>query len=219
MLKELNAANAPLTILAADSPALARYGRLIEGIDCTEMFPLSLQSMDLEGPAYIRDIEKLREFSSFESIKETVYGKSSSVQAGLCFGMNDKMNGMEYHEGSEVLVAVTDVILILGRSEDIHDLIWDSVQAECFYFPRGTVLELYSNTLHLAPCRVTKEPFCTVIILPEGTNRTLEKKGENQSDPLYFMENKWMICHEDSPAVSRGAHIGITGKNIKIKTL
>ena len=219
MLETLNELNKPLVIQSADSSSMKRYGRLIEGIDCEEMFSLSLKNVDLNGPAYIRDLEGLRQFESFKSIKSSVYGDSISAQAGLCFGMNNKMNGMEYHEGSEIIVAVTDVILILGRSEDIIDLSWNSDHAECYYLPRGTVLELYSNTLHLAPCRVSSEPFCTIIILPEGTNKPLKNEKLKETDPLYFMENKWLICHEESPAIARGGFKGISGKNIEIQTI
>ncbi|MBB6482520.1 DUF4867 family protein [Spirochaeta isovalerica] len=218
MLRELNEANRPLTILPHDSQALDRYGRIINGIDCSDMIDPSTESALPENPAYIRDLEELRKLNSFDEISREVYGGRMALQAGICFGYNDRMNGMEYHEGSEVIVAITDCVLILGRCEDIHNDSWDSSLAECFYLPEGTVMELYSNTLHLAPCRTTDSPFCTVIILPEGTNRPLEK-SEKPGETTYFMENKWLICHRESPAVQRGAHVGIEGENIRIKTV
>ncbi len=215
MLEQLNKANAPLRILPADSPDLARYGRLVRGIDCSEMFVQALTEVDLEGPAYKRELEVLKHFESFSKIRSEVYGNSTALQAGLCFGMNDRMNGMEYHRGSEVIVAVSDVVLFLGRAEDITDFTWDSSMAVPFYLPAGSLVELYGNTLHLAPCRVSEHPFCTIIILPEGTNRPLETPQSD--DPTYFMKNKWMLCHPESPAAQRGAYVGITGDNIRIK--
>ncbi|MBN2655787.1 MAG: DUF4867 family protein [Spirochaetales bacterium] len=218
MLKDLIEVNKPLAIFPVDSPAMDRYGRIITGIDCSDMINPSTEAAVPENPTYLRDLEELRRQESFDQISREVYGGKIALQAGICFGYNDRMNGMEYHEGSEVIVAITDCVLILGRCEDIHDDIWDSSLAECFYLPEGTVLELYSNTLHLAPCRTTDAPFCTVIILPEGTNRPLE--GKSISDhPTYFMENKWLICHSESPAVQRGAYVGIRGDNIRIKTV
>lgn len=215
MLKRLNELNVPRPILPADSPAMRRYGQIIEGIDCREMFDDALKAAQRDDVTYILDIEALHRHKSLEEIRLAVYG-DRPLQAGICFGRNDRMNGMEYHEGSEVIVSVTDSVLILGRAEDISGNCWDSSLAECFYLPPGTVLELFSNTLHLAPCRVDGNPFCTIIILPLGTNRPLDK--EKLTGPLHFMENKWLICHSESPAAARGAHVGITGENIRIRT-
>lgn len=217
MLEELNKVNSPLTILHVDSPALSRYGKKIEGIDCSEMFERSLMEVNYTGTSYLRDLKDLHIYESLKRIHEKVYGNTGNLQAGLCCGMNDRMNGMEYHADSEVIVAVTEVVLILGRSEDIVDLNWKSSMAECFYLQAGTVLEIFSNTLHLAPCRTNKDPFCTIIILPEGTNKPLED-SERSLDPTYFMKNKWLICHSESPAVARGGIVGISGKNIQIQT-
>jgi hypothetical protein len=128
------------------------------------------------------------------------------------------MNGMEYHKSSEIIIAVRDIVLILGNIRDMKGNEWSSFHAKCFYVPEGTAVELYGGTLHLAPCRVSPEPFCTIIILPKGTNTPLAsaKKGKNS---LLFMNNKWLICHKESPAVSRGAYVGISGENIQIQTI
>ena len=50
------------------------------------------------------------------------------------------------------------------------------------------------------------------VILPKGTNTPLLKKSD---DPLYFMNNKWLIAHKDSPQAQKGAYIGIKGENRK----
>ena len=105
---------------------------------------------------------------------------------------------------------------MLKELNNIKENTWDSSLAECFYLPQGTVVELYGGTLHLAPCRVSAKPYYTIIVLPEGTNSPL-LAAENEKDPLLFMNNKWLICHKDSPAVDRGGFIGITGENIQIQ--
>lgn len=58
---------------------------------------------------------------------------------------------MEYHKGNEVLVAVTDLLLILGRLQDVKDFTYESSKAVAFYVPTNTAVELYSTTLHYAP--------------------------------------------------------------------
>lgn len=219
MLKQLNDVNRPeVTIYSAESSEIYRYGRLIEGIDFSDMCAHVMTSSDPEKTAYIRDLEILRDCDSFPEVHKRVYREKILLQTGLCFGMNSKMNGMEYHEGSEVIVALTDLVLILGRKEEIKDNSWDSSLAKCFLLPKGSALELYSGTLHLAPCRVTEKPFCSVIILPEGTNTPLDNK-KTEENPLLFMNNKWLICHKESPAVSKGGFAGIRGENIQIYTI
>jgi Domain of unknown function (DUF4867) len=214
MLKQLNELNQKIQILSVNSPHFARYGKVLTDCEFRDMFPISIEAMDLSGPTYIKDIEALHNCDSYQFLKNSVFGEIE-LQTGLCFGMNDKMNGMEFHKSSEVIIAVTDMILILGDMKDIKSNRWDSSLAECFFIPEGTAIELYGGTLHLAPCRVTTEPFCTIIVLPKGTNSPLLSTGDKK-DPLLFMNNKWLICHKDSPAVARGGFIGITGENIQI---
>ena len=217
MLSKLNELNSSLKILPVNSDDFKRYGKVLNSQDFSDMFSLSMDAIDLSGPTYIRDLPALKNCSSFDSLKNTIFGEIE-LQTGLCFGLNNKMNGMEYHKSSEVIIAVTDVVLILGDVRDINDMQWDSSMAQCFFIEKGTAIELYGGTLHLAPCRVTSDPFCAIIVLPEGTNSLLTDKTHD-TDPLLFMNNKWLICHKDSPAVAKGGFVGISGDNIQIKTL
>lgn len=214
MLKELNKSNPDLQILSTNSPRLARYGAVLEGFDFSDMFSPSLEAMDRSGPTYIADLVALQSCPSFQDLKNVVFGELE-IQAGICFGLNDKMNGMEYHKSSEVVIAVRDLILILGDVRDVNNNSWDSSLGECFFVREGTAVELFGGTLHLAPCRVRNEPFCSIVVLPKGTNTPL-LSSESKKDPLLFMNNKWLLCHIDSPAVARGAYVGITGENIRI---
>ncbi|MBI9097439.1 MAG: DUF4867 family protein [Spirochaetaceae bacterium] len=219
MLKQLIALNHPeIEILSTDSDEIIPYGRIVEGIDFSDMCAQAISYSDREKTVYIRDLKTLRDCSSFLKVQNEIYRKEISLQTGLCYGMNNRMNGMEYHVGSEVIVAVTNLVLILGRKEEISHKSWDSSLAKYFYLAKGSALELFGGTLHLAPCRVSPLPFCSVIILPEGTNTPLDEETRSD-DPLLFMNNKWLICHYDSPVAEKGGFIGITGKNIAIKTL
>ncbi len=215
MLKELKTENSDIEILSSDSPEMNLYGRVIDGIDFSDMQAYIMTCSEPKKTAYIRDLRILRDCPSFLKIQKRIYGSKTQLQSGLCFGMNSRMNGMEYHLGSEVIIALTDLILILGRKEDISSNSWDSSLAQCFFLPGGTSVELFEGTLHLAPCRTSQLPFCAVIILPEGTNTALNKNSKS-ADPLLFMNNKWLICHKESPAVSKGGFVGITGDNIQI---
>ncbi len=213
MLSRLQKLNRDIKIKDITSREFTQYGKLLKNYDFSETFTDVKNAEKTDGPTYYADIKDLHKYSSINRVKDSIFGEIE-IQAGICFGNNTKMNGMEYHKSSEVIVAVTDVVLILGDFRDINNNTWDSSLAKVFYIPKDTAIELYAGTMHLAPCRVDSNPFSTIIILPKETNTSLENK--NSDDKLLFMKNKWLICHKESPAVARGAYIGIKGNNINI---
>ena len=140
------------------------------------------------------------------------------IQVGFCNGHNKKLNAVEYHRDSEVNIAVTDLILILGKQQDITtEFTYDSGLMEAFLVPAGTVIEVYATTLHYAPCHVEDSGFRCVVILPKGTNMELESLGEAvyKEDQLLFATNKWLIGHEEG-GLPEVAYIGITGENLSV---
>ena len=79
------------------------------------------------------------------------------IQVGYCNGSNYLLNAVEYHRDSEVNVALTDLILILGKEQDIEaDGTYQTEKMEAFLVPAGTVVEVYATTLHYAPCNVNE---------------------------------------------------------------
>lgn len=123
---------------------------------------------------------------------------------------------MEYHRNSEINVAVTDLVLLIGHQQDIEpDHTYDTSKIEAFLVPAGTGIEVYATTLHYAPCHVNEGGFQCVVVLPKGTNTDLtfqtEKTGE---DSLMTAKNKWLIAHEDAKIA--GAFNGLKGENITI---
>ncbi len=125
---------------------------------------------------------------------------------------------MEYHKSSELDLAVTGLVLLLARAEDLKENRMDSGLAEAFYLPAGTAVELFAGTFHFAPCRVEDGGFKSVIILPAGTNTPLRAgfKPVTPEDSLLWMKNKWLIAHPDSIPAKKGAFAGITGENREI---
>ena len=87
--------------------------------------------------------------------------------------------------------------------------------------PKGTAVELYSTTLHYAPCSAKKgEGFRVAIVLPKYTNFDMpEITKANSEDALLWAKNKWLIAHKDTSEAKDGAHVGITGENIDIADL
>ena len=159
-----------------------------------------------------------------EAIKEgVVYEPSDAdleVEFGFCSGYNNKLNAVEYHRSSEIDIAATDLILMLGRQQDIDytNNTYETKNIECFFVPAGTAVELYATTLHYAPCKENNEEFRCGVVLPKGTNlplqvKPVENKGENQ---LLFAANKWLIGHSESGVDKDGGFIGLIGENTTI---
>jgi hypothetical protein len=55
--------------------------------------------------------------------------------------------------------------------------------------------------------------------LERGTNGPLERVDTAAAgeDGLLWMRNKWLLCHPESPQAAKGAFVGITGENIRLK--
>ena len=152
-------------------------------------------------------------------LKNQFYGEMP-IQIGYCNGRNTTYNGFEYHKGSEINVAVTDFMLVLGHVWEIKNNQYRVEDAKVFFVEKGTAIEMYQTTLHLSPCRVTDEGFRDIVVLPRGTNTPLEAKGDSD-DPehtLLLQKNKWVIAHPDrEPLIRQGAHPGLLGENKELK--
>lgn len=147
------------------------------------------------------------------------------IQIGWVAGPNSTMNGMEYHKSNEIIVAVTEQVLLLGLQTDMDPMFqFESNKAKALYLKRGECFELLPGTLHLSPCKTEERGFKSLIILPKGTNLpldTFEHQQRNEAvvteERLLFMKNKWLIAHpERKPLIEKGAYPGIVGENVKV---
>ena len=67
---------------------------------------------------YVPSEADLEACQSAKQISDSLYG-GMPVQIGYCNGNNYLLNAVEYHRDSEINIAVTDMILILGKEQDI----------------------------------------------------------------------------------------------------
>lgn len=197
--------------------AFRKYGRVVQEIDFRELTEALLKDTPLpEGVAYEPSIEKLEATGTARELQRRTYGELP-IQVGYCNGHNYKLNAVEYHRSSEINVAATDAILILGMQQDItDDFTYDTGRMEAFFVPAGTAVEIYATTLHYAPCSASEEGFKVGIVLPAGTNYPLKEAHQGWEDSLLTAQNKWLIGHEEG-GLDAGAHIGLTGKNLDIR--
>lgn len=197
-----------------------KYGNILEEYNWEEWDEI-MRGVNIpqDGNKYIASDVFLEKAEVKEKMEAALYG-GVEIQVGYCNGKNSNLNGLEYHKSSEINIAVTDLVLILGHTENIYKNHYDTENLDIFYLPRGTMIEIYQTTLHFAPCTVNEEGFKCIVVLPKGTNEYINFKRHmvTQEDELLFMKNKWLIAHPDrEPLISKGAYPGIIGDNLKIE--
>ena len=204
-----------MKIQKVTDPAFRKYGQVLEGYDFTGLIKEMKHTPVPEDVIYVPSVEELEALDIMKDLQNKGYG-GLPIQIGYCNGHNKKLNAVEYHRNSEINVAVTDLVLLIGHQQDIEpDHTYDTYKIEAFLVPAGTGIEVYATTLHYAPCHVNEGGFQCVVVLPKGTNTDLtfqtEKTGE---DSLMTAKNKWLIAHEDAKIA--GAFNGLKGENITI---
>jgi len=195
--------------------AFGKYGRIMSGYDISQLLEKMEDTPFPEEVIYIPSDHLLEELPIFKVICESIFG-DMPIQIGYCNGHNQLLNGLEYHRSSEINIAVTDMILLLGSLQDISkDFTYNTSHVEAFFIPQGVMIECYATTLHYAPCGTDGNGFKSVVVLPKGTN--LEMNGFNKTvkeDELLVAKNKWLIAHKD--ANIEGAFVGLIGENILV---
>lgn len=205
-----------MEILQVTDKAFQVYGRILEGYDVSGFLSAMEQTpCPSDGVMYVASVQELEELPVAQDLQKRAYG-GMPIEIGYCNGNSKTLNAVEYHRTSELDIAVSDLILLLGRQQEIEtDFTYDTANMKAFYVPAGTAVELYATTLHYAPCTAVGEGFRCVIVLPKDTNLQLgftpEKSGE---DRLLTARNKWQIAHAESGI--REGFLGLKGENISL---
>ncbi len=194
-----------------------KYGRVVKNIDFSGLVQaLNEKTPTPDDVVYEPSVAALEELPVFAELQSKTYGELP-IQIGYCNGQNYLLNAVEYHRSSEINVAGTDAILLVGQQKDItDDFTYDTSKIEAFLVPKGTAVELYATTLHYAPCSVGDNKFQVAIVLPKDTNLPLDKDHEGWEDALITAKNKWLIGHAQG-GLPEGSHIGLIGENISVK--
>ena len=205
-----------MNLIPVTDARFKKYGRIVKDVDFKELIEEMKKTPCPEDVIYVASVPELEALPVFDELVERTYGEMP-VQIGYCNGKNKLLNALEYHRSSEIDVAVSDLVLMLGKRADItEDFQYDSANVEAFLVPAGTAVEVFADTLQYAPCNTGESGFRMVVVLPKGTNLDLTKKHENATDEekLLFGTNKWVIAHPD--AKIEGAFNGIIGENLKL---
>ncbi len=196
--------------------AFRAYGRVRSDIDTAEIVAVGEQvAMPEAGASYTPSLDAFEALPVAAEIGVRCFG-DTPAEIGFCWGYNSALDALEWHCCNEINIAVTDAVLILAKLADLDENNkLDSAKCKAFFVPKGTAVEVYSDSLHYCPCQVSDDGFRMVVGLSEGTNTPLDEKTD---DPTFWMRNKWLIAHEDNAALlADGAYAGISGENYTIK--
>lgn len=215
MLNHLKELNKNIAFYDIFSEEFSEYGRVIDDIGVSEiMAEAKAIPYPESGSAYLPSVKSFEATDAAKKVKEAIFG-ALDTQMGYCYGHNDRLNATEWHFSSELNIALTPLVLILGKRSDIKEGRIDSTKMKAFYLPQGAVIEVYATTLHFCPCQVSDSGFGCVVGLPLGTNTPLDAPVE---DKLLFRKNKWLLAHEDNEVlIGRGAAAGICGENYTVR--
>jgi hypothetical protein len=197
------------------------FGQIVKGYDFSKLLKTLDGSTPMpdEGVVYVPSDPKLELIPVFKDLVKGYFG-GMPIQLGYCNGHNTKLNGLEYHRDSEVNIAATDVVVLVGRQSDINpdDFTFDTSKTRAFFAPAGTAFEFYATTLHYAPCEAGPAGFKVGVVLPRGTNeKKPRRKARSEEDKLLAAANKWLIVHPE--AARHGLYTGLVGENIDVSSI
>lgn len=188
------------------------YGRILEA-DTKDVRTYAQSFLSLpESSFYQPRVAEIEAFDSIKDLSHKVYGYLD-VMAGIVAGHNQIQNGLEYHQCSETIIAITDYVLGVGHRYEMIDDTYQSEELELFYVPEGTCIELYATTLHYTPMAVSSRGFMTICLLLTGTGDILPHGKEG----ILKKKNKWFIAHQENlEKVREGDFPGLLGKMIRM---
>lgn len=207
--------NKDLKISSVEELEFNQYGKILNEFDFFDLIKYAEENIEIpkQGNLYSASVEEIENFQVIKKIKKCIYG-TLEIEAGGCTGQNTELTGVEYHQGSEVTIAVTDCILIIGKLQDMEGNTYDSSKAEIFYLKKGQAIELYGTTIHYTPCKVNEDGFMTIVVLLRGTNSPIEKT----ECKILTKKNKYFITHSSqTEKIKGGAYPGLLGDVIEIK--
>ncbi|MBQ2614540.1 MAG: DUF4867 family protein [Clostridia bacterium] len=214
MLETLKKLNPNFPIYSIHDKEFLPYGKVLnlnteEIVKACDAIP-----MPESGSCYELKKEELESLSCAEEIKLLTAG-GCAAQIGLCQGYNSLLNGLEYHKCSEINIAATPLVLLLGLTYEMEDKEYSSDKIKAFYLEKGDAVEVYGTSMHFCPCQVSDEGFRCVVGLVEGTNDLLNAPS---NDPLLFKKNKFLLCHDQNEGlIAKGVYPGLHGENLEVK--
>lgn len=168
-----------------------------------------------EQAVYEPIVEPLQGHPLIAKIQGAIYD-GEPIQVGWIYGNNDSLGFLEYDDATVTLISAEPVILFVGEKDKIDTEKWtySTKDAEGFYIPENSVIELYPGTLHSMPVRVLKKTGqLTAIVTPKGLGLEKVSPGVGMDQAL-VATGRWIFALPDN---SQGYYAGLTGKSISIE--
>ena len=141
-----------MQILKVTDEAFRQYGKVIKDIDVSDIITAMSETPCPDDVVYEPSIESLEACKSAQSVSDSLYG-GMPIQIGYCNGHNHLLNAVEYHRDSEINIAVTDLILILGKEQDITEDHTPGMRPSVFapWKPRGPFVRPHPDAAGVRP--------------------------------------------------------------------
>jgi len=93
--------------------AFRKYGKVVKNVDFTALVEELEKTPCTAEVVYEPSVPELEALPVYKELQDVTYGEMP-IQIGFCNGNNYKLNALEYHRTSEIDVAASDLILLLG---------------------------------------------------------------------------------------------------------
>ena len=116
--------------------AFRKYGKVVKNVDFTALVEELEKTPCTAEVVYEPSVPELEALPVYKELQDVTYGEMP-IQIGFCNGNNYKLNALEYHRTSEIDVAASDLILLLGWQADVEeDYTYDTSKVEAFLLPK-----------------------------------------------------------------------------------
>lgn len=218
-LEKIRTTNPELNIININSDEFRDYGVVYDEFDLDEINRY-MDSMPIPAEnVYVPKNPEIEKMSIIEQLSHDVFG-GMELSAGQCAGHCDAFSAIEFHQGSEVNITFTDVIMVLGKRRDLHGYEFNAEEhTQLFYVPKGTVFEMFSDTIHYSPIDVDPAGFKALVVVLNGTNEPLPSSFKSNNKML-VKKNKFQLAHKSrEDKVQAGILPGVKGKLIQVKPI
>ncbi len=214
--------NPEYNIKQTSDQAFAKYGKIYTNYDISSIISYMDEkiTIDKTNNIYVPSNAELEKIPAMQTIATDVFA-GMPFEAGECTGQSSNFTAVEYHQGSELNVFLTDVVMVLGKRSILEaDGSFNAKdQGDLFFVPRGTVVEFYSDTLHYSPIKVHDSGFKIIVMLLAGSNQPLPENFHS-NNPRIVKKNKFQVVHASrTDKIAQGAQIGVTGDLIELEPL
>ena len=218
MLEKLQKANPQIKIYSVKDKEFNQFGAVCKNFDSSRLREAALKGVKVpeKGSGYLPALESLDTHPDAAKVRRELAGQTD-VQIGICWGYNQFLDALEYHNASEIIIAATPAVLLLADRRDIENGRLNTNKVKAFLLEKGDIVEIYATTLHYCPCEA-EGSFNCIIVLPRGTNVSLD--AGVKPAPWLMAKNKWLLAHEDNKSlIGEGAHPGLYGTNWQVHPL